>query len=203
MREAPIYILIDSSTYLVGEPICLIKKELSELITKLRTDPLAIETMKLAFLTFGNEPKIVKPLTYLTEISLEFLNLIEFHGQRNLRDTFAILEEDIVNYLKPRKAWERDFDYRPFILVFIGGESSDWNENALSLLSTLSLFKKPEKDPDSCWDDDCRKELKEEAKESLCFCAFNEKVISMYSNIGDCNAVIGQDDIYSIIKHYF
>jgi len=104
MREAPIYILIDSSTYLVGEPICLIKKELSELITKLRTDPLAIETMKLAFLTFGNEPKIVKPLTYLTEISLEFLNLIEFHGQRNLRDTFAILEEDIVNNLKPRKA---------------------------------------------------------------------------------------------------
>lgn len=204
MSSFPIYIMIDTSTFMVGEPSNMIKKQIYELITKLRNNPYALENVRLAFLTFGNDPKIIKPLTDISEISLEFLNSIEFNGKRNLSDAFAILKVDIVKNIKQRINYSRDFDYRPLILIFIGGESLDWNENALLLLSTISSYPKPE-DPEGevrCWDDGSK--IEDEEKESLFFCAFNEKVISIYSNFCKYNAVIEKDDIYStIIKNYY
>lgn len=204
MRSFPIYILIDSSTFMMGEPINLIKKQISELIINLRLNPYALETVRIAFLTFGNVPKLIKPLTDISEICLDFLINLEFNGIRNLNGAFAILKEDIVNNIRQRIDHSRDFDYRPLILVFIGGDSNGWKDNALKLISTLGAYPKPI-DPEGevrCWED--RENTEDLIKESLCFCSFNEKVISIYSNFGKYNAVIGKDDVYyTTVKNYY
>ncbi|MFA5431854.1 MAG: VWA domain-containing protein [Candidatus Paceibacterota bacterium] len=203
MRTCPIYILVDTSTFIVGEPFKLINKQITELISRLRQDPCALEKVRISFITFGNTPKILTPLTDLCDINFEDLFNVECKGIRNLKDALAILYEDISQNLKTRTNYQRDFDYRPFIIIFIGGESSDWSENTKSLLSVLGAYTKPEA-PDgysALYEDDYNPD--DSIKESICFCTFNDKVQSIYFGIGKYYMVIGKDDISEYVKKYF
>ena len=69
-RRLPVYVLLDTSGSMKGEPIESVKNGLASLVASLRQDPNAIETVFLCLITFDREVKTLVPLTPLDEFSV-------------------------------------------------------------------------------------------------------------------------------------
>jgi hypothetical protein len=203
VRWFPIYILIDSSFYLRGSPIKLITEEVQKLIDHLRQDPNALEAVKISIISYGGIPKVLTPLNSLSEIDLKSLYNINISDPRNLKEGLFILNEDININCKIRENYAPDYDFRPLVMLFVGGDSYDWNQNAKILLRTLSKYTKPEPpDFEFTWDEDDSPD--DILKKSIIIFTFNEKIRDFYSTISRSFFLIGKDDLYkTCIKNYF
>lgn len=69
-RRLPVYILIDTSGSMKGEPIESVKVGLSDMIATLRQDPYALETVWISIITFDKDVKQILPLTALEDLQL-------------------------------------------------------------------------------------------------------------------------------------
>lgn len=65
MRRLPVYLLVDVSGSMHGEPIESVKSGLQMLVSALRKDPQALETAYLSVITFGSSATQTVPLTDL------------------------------------------------------------------------------------------------------------------------------------------
>ncbi|MEF8720500.1 MAG: VWA domain-containing protein, partial [Candidatus Accumulibacter necessarius] len=65
MRRLPVYLLLDTSGSMSGEPIEAVKNGVQILVSTLRQDPYALETAFLSIITFDSAAKQVVPLTEL------------------------------------------------------------------------------------------------------------------------------------------
>ena len=63
MRRLPIYIVLDTSYSMEGEPIVAVRNGLQSLMVALRQDPYALETAFVSIITFGGTAQQVVPLT--------------------------------------------------------------------------------------------------------------------------------------------
>lgn len=70
MRRLPVYLLIDVSGSMNGEPIESVKNGLQMLVTALRKNPQALETAYLSIITFASEAKQIVPLSELTTFQI-------------------------------------------------------------------------------------------------------------------------------------
>ena len=70
MRHLPVYILIDTSVSMKGEPIESVKVGLADMIATLRQDPYALETVCISIITYDRDVKQVLPLTELENLQL-------------------------------------------------------------------------------------------------------------------------------------
>lgn len=69
-RRLPVYILIDTSGSMKGEPIESVKVGLADMIASLRLDPYALETAYISIITYDKEVKQILPLTELENLQL-------------------------------------------------------------------------------------------------------------------------------------
>ena len=65
MRRLPVYLLLDTSGSMYGEPIEAVKNGVQTLISTLRSDPYALETAYISIITFNSSAQQVTPLTEL------------------------------------------------------------------------------------------------------------------------------------------
>ncbi|MGH8473151.1 MAG: VWA domain-containing protein, partial [Gammaproteobacteria bacterium] len=63
MRRLPVYLVLDTSGSMSGEPIEAVKNGVQILVSTLRQDPYALETAFLSVITFDSSAKQVVPLT--------------------------------------------------------------------------------------------------------------------------------------------
>ena len=56
-RRLPVYLLIDSSGSMHGEPIHAVNVGISSMLSALRQDPYALESVHLSLITFDREVK--------------------------------------------------------------------------------------------------------------------------------------------------
>ncbi|MBQ1337239.1 MAG: VWA domain-containing protein, partial [Thermoguttaceae bacterium] len=63
MRRLPVYLLLDVSGSMSGEPIEAVKNGIQILHSALRKDPYALESAYISVLTFGSEVQQIVPLT--------------------------------------------------------------------------------------------------------------------------------------------
>lgn len=54
MRRLPVYLLLDTSGSMYGEPIEAVKNGVQTLISTLRSDPYALETAYISIITFNS-----------------------------------------------------------------------------------------------------------------------------------------------------
>ena len=66
MRRLPVYLLLDTSGSMYGEPIEAVKNGVQTLISTLRGDPYALETAYISIITFNSVAQQVTPLTELS-----------------------------------------------------------------------------------------------------------------------------------------
>ena len=123
MRRLPIYILLDTSGSMRGEPIEAVKTGLRSLLSSLSRDPYALETVYLSILTFDREAKVLVALTELDGFTLPDIEPPET-SPTNLGEALELLihqyKKEVVKTTPDRKG-----DWLPFVIVMTDGAPSD------------------------------------------------------------------------------
>lgn len=76
-RHLPVYILIDTSGSMRGEPIESVKVGLDDMVASLRKDPYALETVSISIITYDKDVKQILPLTELPDLQLPEIHVPE------------------------------------------------------------------------------------------------------------------------------
>lgn len=70
MRRLPVYLVLDTSGSMTGEPIEAVKNGVQMMISSLRQNPQAIETAFLSIITFDTTAQQIIPLTDLASFQM-------------------------------------------------------------------------------------------------------------------------------------
>lgn len=132
MRRLPVYLLLDTSGSMYGEPIEAVKNGVQMLISTLRSDPYALETAYISIITFNSSAKQEMPLTELAAFQQP---QIDAGGCTALGEALQLLSQRIDAEIV-RTTAEVKGDWRPLVFLMTDGEPTD------SITQGLAEFKK-------------------------------------------------------------
>lgn len=121
MRKLPVYLLLDTSGSMYGEPIEAVKNGVQMLLSALRQDPYALETAHLSLITFDNRAKQVVPLTDISSFQAPDLKA---SGQTALGEALALLAERVDSEVA-KTTQEKKGDWKPLVFIMSDGEPTD------------------------------------------------------------------------------
>jgi uncharacterized protein YegL len=126
-RRLPVYLVLDTSGSMTGEPIEAVRQGVKALLADLRSDPQALETAYLSVITFSNSAQQVCPLTELTAFSEPSLAA---SGSTALGDALRVLEESLDHEVRKSSPTQKG-DWKPLIFLMTDGKPTDaWEQNA-------------------------------------------------------------------------
>lgn len=123
MRRLPVYLLLDTSGSMRGEPIEAVNTGLRVMLSSLRQDPHALESVHICVITFDAEARIAAPLTALDELQVPEITTPE-SGPTHLGQALELLDRQLKRDLI-RSTPERKGDWAPFLFVMTDGKPSD------------------------------------------------------------------------------
>ncbi len=121
MRRLPVYLLLDTSGSMYGEPIEAVKNGVQTLIATLRNDPYALEQAFVSIITFNTKAQQVTPLT---ELAVFQQPNIEASGCTALGEALELLAQKMDSEITKTTA-ERKGDWRPLVFLMTDGEPTD------------------------------------------------------------------------------
>lgn len=121
MRRLPVYLLLDTSGSMMGEPIEAVKNGLSVLMSTLKSDPYALETAYLSIITFSSSAKQEFPLT---EINAVQEPSISASGCTALGEALTLVGNCINNEVQKSTA-EVKGDWKPIVFIMTDGGATD------------------------------------------------------------------------------
>ena len=117
MRRLPIYLLLDVSGSMSGEPIATVENGIQTLRTALMSDPHALETAYLSVITFSDSAQQVVPLTELNQFVPPQLKT---GGTANLGNALKLVTE-CANREVIKATPEVRGDWKPFVFIMTNG----------------------------------------------------------------------------------
>ena len=121
MRRLPVYLLLDCSGSMYGEPIEAVKNGVQVLVSTLRQDPYALETAYLSIITFDSSAKQVTPLTELAAFQQPN---IEANGCTALGEALALLATKVDQEVT-KTSPEQKGDWKPLVFIMTDGVPTD------------------------------------------------------------------------------
>lgn len=123
MRRLPVYLLLDTSYSMSGEPIEAVKNGVQLLVSTLRQDPYALETAFLSVITFDSEARQLVPLTELPSFQPPPLKP---NGTTALGDALRRLADCIESEVA-KTTPEAKGDWKPLVFIMTdGAPTDDW-----------------------------------------------------------------------------
>lgn len=124
VRRLPVYLLLDCSGSMSGEPIEAVRQGVKTLISELRGDPQALETAYLSVITFASEVKQVVPLT---ELMLFKEPELRASGATQMGMAMNVLLDCINNEVRKSTESQKG-DWRPLVYLLTDGVPTDVEE---------------------------------------------------------------------------
>lgn len=131
-RRLPIYILIDTSYSMTGEPLNAVQQGLDSLVKALRQDPQALETTYLSVIEFNSEAKQLEKLTELTEFQIPTL---ETSGATAMGESLSLL----VQCIKDEVLISGRRDWKPMVFLLTDGIPTDNLQKGIDALKEVSI----------------------------------------------------------------
>ncbi len=121
VRRLPIYLLIDTSGSMMGEPIEAVKQGIRTLITELKGDPQAVETAYLSVITFDSHARQLVPLTELMKFSEPEFSA---SGATALGEALLVMLDCIKKEVRKNTDVHKG-DWRPLVFILTDGSPTD------------------------------------------------------------------------------
>jgi uncharacterized protein YegL len=122
-RRLPVYLLIDTSGSMRGEPIQSVNVGLKSMVSALRQDPYAIESVSIGLITFDIEAKEIFPLTALDLVQIPEI-LVPDSGPTFLGAALELLIQrsdiEVIKNTPSKKG-----DWRPLLFIMTDGSPTD------------------------------------------------------------------------------
>jgi len=120
-RRLPVYLLIDTSGSMRGEPIAAVNNGLDTMIGALKQDPQALENVHLTLITFDIEAKVVHDMTPLDSLLVQPLDTPQSgptHMGEALEEVLKRVPEDVRKGSETEKG-----DYQPLLFIMTDGKT--------------------------------------------------------------------------------
>lgn len=123
MRRLPVYLLLDCSGSMMGEPIEAVKNGVQVMVSTLRNNPQAIETAFISVITFDSSARQLIPLTELSNFQMKD---IQATGTTSLGDALKVLSTSLDNEVA-KTTPETKGDWKPLVFIMTDGmPTDDW-----------------------------------------------------------------------------
>jgi uncharacterized protein YegL len=139
MRRLPVYLLLDTSGGMFGEPIQALNNALSSLINALRTDPMALDTVWISIITFDRKAQLLIPLTEIASFQLPEI-VCPQTGPRHTGQALEILYDNVTRDVKKSTETQKG-DWKPLLFLFTKGAPNDEQafRNAVPLIQSVGF----------------------------------------------------------------
>ncbi|MBI1837617.1 MAG: VWA domain-containing protein [Flavobacteriia bacterium] len=123
MRKLPVYLLLDCSGSMMGEPIEAVKNGVQVMVSTLRNNPQAIETAFISIITFDSSARQIIPLTELSNFQMKD---IQATGTTSLGEALKVLSNSIDTEVA-KTTPETKGDWKPLVFIMTDGmPTDDW-----------------------------------------------------------------------------
>ena len=122
-RRLLAYFLLDTSGSMRGEPIAALNNGFNGLISMLRSDPQAMDSLHISVVTFDREVNNLIPLVDLASfhpVEIKCPDSGPTHTGQALEMIYDLVNKDLIKGSSERKG-----DWKPLLFVFTDGKPSD------------------------------------------------------------------------------